>query len=76
MNEELFQAEYRTRMTRALSDEALAREMYEVGKRVERERIVKLLSYISDTTDSYDEFTNQTCDLIRRLKAEPYTEGE
>ena len=29
--DELFQAEYRTRMTRSMSDEDLAREMYEAG---------------------------------------------
>ena len=39
MNDELFQAEYRTRMTRSMSDEDLAREMYEAGFKAGREEL-------------------------------------
>ena len=41
-------AEYRTRMTRSMSDEEMAREMYDAGQRAERERIATELERITN----------------------------
>lgn len=44
MKDEPFQAEYRTRMTRSLSDEDLAREMYEAGYEAGRKAVMDRLA--------------------------------
>jgi hypothetical protein len=81
MNDEIFQAEYRTRMTRSISDEEMAREMFDSGRKVERERIADRLQILFEAviTGSIP-ITLQHCaivtEMIAELKAESYTEGE
>lgn len=64
-------AEYRTRMTRAMSDEEMAREMYEAGQRAERVRIVfELDELLGDVGDG------KLARFMDELRADPAEPGE
>lgn len=86
MNEELFQAEYRTRMTRSLSDEALAREMFEAGRQsvldrlTEAEYVISGMHHLGTSTAAVNASTALNAYLekygMKKPLPEPYTEGE
>ena len=64
-------AEYRTRMTRAMSDEEMAREMYEAGQRAERVRIVfELDELLGDVGDG------KLARFMDELRDDPAESGE
>ena len=64
-------AEYRTRMTRSMSDEEMAREMYDAGQRAERVRIVfELDELLGDVGDG------KLARFMDELRADPAESGE
>ena len=74
-------AEYRTRMTRSMSDEEMAREMYDAGQRAERVRIADELETIAVAgsiagTGSHIQMSIDLMQIVDELRADPAESGE
>ena len=61
-----------------MSDEEMAREMYEAGQRAERERIVRQFEAISQSDDGtcYADYSDAIDAFIDKLRADPAESGE